>query len=169
MIERRQHRRINVNCWASMKHPLLGTITAEVEDISFSGLSVRLDETMNLFVMMELNLRLHGDEWDEAMPDLPVQVVRVDERHVALKFCQEFDRYWIAPITSDKKVENLEPETATADPQDVLDDQPVKKPDLVAARAPVTRTDSDSSTASRKTRRSVVTETILRRLVPHSQ
>lgn len=163
MIERRKHRRLSVNCWASMKHPLLGTITAEVEEISFSGLSVKLDEPLDLFVMMELDLRLHGDEWDEEMPDLPVQVVRIEQRQVALKFCQSFDRYWIPPIVN-KGEDSIGAgiERASAD----------KNKQSVTVRTDFT---SDASTtepgrkAPRKKEKTAGTNIIPRRLIPYSQ
>ena len=173
MIERRKHRRLSINCWASMKHPLLGTITAEVEEISFSGLSVKLDESLNLFVMMELDMRLHGDEWDEGMPDLPVQVVRIEERQVALKFCQSFDSYWIPPVIS-----GGESADATQDDRDTVN----KENPVVAARS-VSPTNANTTgratglnktaglykKAPRKKGSTAKTKLIPPRLVPYSQ
>ena len=49
MIERRQHRRVEVDFWASLEHPLLGTVTGDIQDMSVSGLSLTLDEEMNFF------------------------------------------------------------------------------------------------------------------------
>lgn len=94
MIDRRQHRRVEVDFWASMKHPLLGTITCSIEDMSSTGVSIRLDEKIGVFVMMELDIRIHGEGWDPSAPSLPVQVVRVNERRVALKFCESFEHIW---------------------------------------------------------------------------
>ncbi len=96
MIERRQHRRLEVEFWASMKHPLLGTVTCNIEDMSVGGVSIKLDEQVDFFVMMELDVRIHGDGWDEAMPALPVQVVRVDNRNIALKFLDSCENFWTA-------------------------------------------------------------------------
>jgi hypothetical protein len=89
MIERREHRRVEVNYWASLKHPLLGTMTGSVRDLSLSGLAIKLDEDVNFFVMMELDVHIHGDGWDDTMPALIVQVVRVNQREVALRFIDE--------------------------------------------------------------------------------
>lgn len=97
MIDRRQHRRVEVDFWASLSHPLLGTVTGEIQDMSISGLSITLDEDMNFFVMMELDARIHGDGWDNTMPALPVQVVRVNEREIALQFIDTCEDLWLPP------------------------------------------------------------------------
>jgi len=94
MIERRRHKRADVNFWASLKHPLLGTITCEIQDMSISGVSIKLDEDMNFFVMMELDVRIHGTGWDETMPAIPVNVVRVREKEVALQFVDSCEEVW---------------------------------------------------------------------------
>ena len=94
MIERRQHRRVEVDFWASLKHPLLGTVTGDIQDMSVSGLSLTLDEEMNFFVMMELDVRIHGEGWDDSMPSLPVQVVRVQHREIAIRFLDACDDFW---------------------------------------------------------------------------
>lgn len=98
MIERRQHKRVDVNYWASLKHPLLGIMTGRVRDLSLSGVSITLDEDVCFFVMMELDVRIHGDGWDETMPALPVQVVRVNQREVALRFVDDRDDSFDMPI-----------------------------------------------------------------------
>lgn len=97
MIERRRHRRVDVNYWASLKHPLLGTMTGSVKDLSLSGLSLQLDEDISFFVMMELDVRIHGDGWDETMPALPVQVARVNQREVALQFLDSREESYEIP------------------------------------------------------------------------
>jgi hypothetical protein len=98
MIERRQHKRVEVNFWASLKHPLLGTATGEIREMSISGLSLTLDEEMGFFIMMELDVRIHGEGWDDSMPSLPVQVVRVNQREVALRFLDSNEDSWVPPF-----------------------------------------------------------------------
>lgn len=98
MIERRQHNRVAVDYWASLKHPLLGTMTANVSNLSVSGLALELDEEIDCFVMMELDVRIHGDGWDESMPALPVQVVRVQGRQLALRFLDSHDDDLSMPV-----------------------------------------------------------------------
>lgn len=95
MTERRQHRRVEVDFWASLKHPLLGTVTGDIQDMSASGHSLTLDEEMNFFVMMELDVRIHGEAWDDSMPALPVQVVRVQNREIAIRFLDACDDFWM--------------------------------------------------------------------------
>ena len=94
MIDRRRHARVEVDFWASLKHPLLGTVTGKVQDMSISGVSLILDENLNIFVMMELDVRLHGDGWDALMPSLPVRVVRVQRREIALEFLDSCEDIW---------------------------------------------------------------------------
>jgi hypothetical protein len=101
MKDRRVHRRVEVDFWASLNHPLLGTITADVQDMSVSGLSLTLDEDIDFFVMMELDIRIHGEGWDDSMPALPVQVVRVNKRSIGLRFCELCDDFWQPPIDAD--------------------------------------------------------------------
>ena len=101
MRERREHRRVEVEFWASLNHPLLGTITGDVRDMSVTGLSLTLDEELNFFVMMELDVRIHGEGWEETAPALPVQVVRVKHREVGLQFVDQCDDYWTPPPESD--------------------------------------------------------------------
>jgi len=84
--ERREHERVTIEGWASLHHPLLGTITAEVRDISAGGMSLRLDEDNNFFVMMELEATIHSRAMNALAPPLSVQVVRVQHRRVGLRF-----------------------------------------------------------------------------------
>lgn len=98
MIERRQHNRVAVDYWASLKHPLLGTMTASVSNLSVSGVALELDKDIDCFVMMELDVRIHGDGWDDSMPALPVQVVRVQGRDLALRFLDGHDDELTMPI-----------------------------------------------------------------------
>ncbi|NKB34555.1 MAG: hypothetical protein GKR91_15795 [Pseudomonadales bacterium] len=107
MIERRKHRRVEVDFWASLKHPLLGTATGEIQDMSSSGLSLTLDEEMNFFVMMELDVRIHGEGWDDSMPALPVQVVRVQHREIAIRFLDNGEDFW-APTFDDDYAMNMQ-------------------------------------------------------------
>lgn len=86
MKERRQHQRTAINGWASLQHPLLGTITAEVEDISAGGMSLRLDDDRNFFVMMELDAKIHAGAVNDSLPPVTVQVVRVQRQRVGLRF-----------------------------------------------------------------------------------
>jgi len=97
MKDRRIHRRVAVDFWASLDHPLLGTITADVLDMSVSGLSLVLDAEISCFVMMEFDLRIHGEGWDDSMPALPVQVMRVKKRQVGLRFLDHCDDCWQPP------------------------------------------------------------------------
>jgi len=101
MNERREHRRIDVDYWASLNHPLLGTITGDVNDMSVSGLSLTLDEELRFFVMMELDVRIHGEGFEKTAPALPVQVVRVENREIGLRFIELCDDHWTPPPVSD--------------------------------------------------------------------
>ncbi len=94
MIERRRHKRVEVDFWATLNHPLLGTVTCDIQDMSTSGVSIKLDEDLNFFVMMELDVKIRGDGWDETMPALPVQVIRVNKKEVGLKFIESCEEIW---------------------------------------------------------------------------
>jgi len=85
-IERRRHKRVPVQFWISLSHPLLGVVTGQVQEMSHGGLSLTLDEDVGFFTMMELDARIHGEGWDESMPALPVQVVRAHNREVGMRF-----------------------------------------------------------------------------------
>lgn len=97
MRERRRHKRVEVDFWASLSHPLLGTITCDIQDMSVSGVSIKLDEDLKFFVMMELDVKIRGDGWDESMPALPVQVTRVNKRNVGLEFIESCEDIWVPP------------------------------------------------------------------------
>ena len=86
MRERRQHQRVPIDGWVSLQHPLLGTVTAEVRDISAGGMSLRLDEDRNFFVMMELEAKIHSRETRETVSMQSVQVVRVQNHRIGLRF-----------------------------------------------------------------------------------
>lgn len=101
MIERRQHRRIEVDYWASLRHPLLGKVTADIQEMSSSGFSLTLDKEMKFFVMMELDVQIHGEGWDSSMPTLPVKVVRVENREIALRFLDSCEDFWMPPVDED--------------------------------------------------------------------
>lgn len=97
MIEKRRHRRVEVDYWASLSHPLLGTVTCNIQDMSVSGVSIKLDEDLKFFVMMELDVKIRGDGWDDSMPALPVQVIRVEKRNVGLQFIETCEELWVPP------------------------------------------------------------------------
>ncbi|MFT7470854.1 MAG: hypothetical protein ACI8XU_000747 [Kiritimatiellia bacterium] len=97
MMERRRHKRVEVEFWASLSHPLLGTITCDIQDMSISGVSIKLDEDLKFFVMMELDVKIRGEGWDESMPALPVQVTRVDKRDIGLQFIESCEELWAPP------------------------------------------------------------------------
>jgi len=97
MIERRRHKRVPVQFWVSLSHSLLGVVTGQVHEMSHGGLSLSLDEEVSLFPMMELDARLHGEGWDDSMPALPVQVMRVKKRQVGLRFLDHCDDCWQPP------------------------------------------------------------------------
>lgn len=62
-----------------------------------SGVLLKLDEELNFFVMMELDIRIHGEGWDNTMPALPVQVVRVNKREIGLRFLDSVEDAWSPP------------------------------------------------------------------------
>jgi hypothetical protein len=97
MMERRGHKRVEVDFWASLTHPLLGTITCDIQDMSTSGVSINLDEDLKFFVMMELDVEIRGEGWDDAMPAVPVQVTRVDKRNIGLQFIESYEEIWAPP------------------------------------------------------------------------
>ncbi len=97
MMERRRHKRVEVDFWASLSHPLLGTITCDIQDMSISGVSIKLDEDLKFFVMMELDVKIRGEGWDDSMPALPVQVTRVNKRDVGLRFIESCEDLWTPP------------------------------------------------------------------------
>ena len=55
-----------------------------MQGMSTSGVSIKLDEDLKFFVMMELDVKIRGEGWDDSMPALPVQVTRVDKRNIGL-------------------------------------------------------------------------------------
>ena len=97
MMERRRHKRVEVDFWASLSHPLLGTITCDIQDMSISGVSIKLDEDIDFFVMMELDVKIRGEGWDDSMPALPVQVTRVEKREIGLQFIESCEDIWAPP------------------------------------------------------------------------
>ena len=97
MIERRRHKRVEVYYWASLSHPLLGTVTCNIQDMSISGASIVLDEDLNFFVMMELDVKIRGEGWDDSMPALPVQVIRVNKKEIGLQFIENCEDVWSPP------------------------------------------------------------------------
>ena len=89
MIDRRRHRRVDVNYCVNLRHPLLGVITASVTNLSVGGLALTLDDDVNCFVMMEFDIEVQGDGWEQETPTLPVQVTRVSGREIAVRFLVE--------------------------------------------------------------------------------
>jgi hypothetical protein len=47
--------------------------------------------------MMELDVKIRGDGWDDSMPALPVQVTRVDKRDIGLQFIESCEELWVPP------------------------------------------------------------------------
>jgi len=102
MIERRRHKRVPVQFWASLSHPLLGVVTGQVHEMSHGGLSLTLDEDVGFFPMMELDARFHGEGWDESMPALSVQVVRARHREISMKFLDVDEESWEFSLLEDE-------------------------------------------------------------------
>ena len=109
MLERRRHKRVPVQFWISLSHPLLGVVTGQVNEMSHGGLSLSLDEDVSLFTMMELDARIHGVGWDESMPALPAQVVRVRNREVAMRFMDVDEENWEMSYLEDELQFDFEP------------------------------------------------------------
>ena len=65
--------------------------------MSVSGVSIKLDEGVKLFVMMELDVKIRDEGWDESMPGLPVQVMRVDKRDIGVQFIESCEEIWVLP------------------------------------------------------------------------
>ena len=95
--ERRQHRRVDVDFWASLTHPRLGVVTGAIQDMSNDGISMVIDGEVKLFVMMELDVRIHGEGWDETMPSLPVQVIRIQQKEIGLRFLDVSEDFCFIP------------------------------------------------------------------------
>ena len=120
MMERRRHKRVEVDFWASLSLPLLGTITCDIQDMSISGVSIKLDEDINFFVMMELDVKIRGEGWDDSMPALPVQVTRVNKREVGLQFIESCEDLWTPPEDDlDFSQEDLDSTQQFADESDL--------------------------------------------------
>lgn len=81
-----------------MTHPLLGVVTGNVQDMSLGGLSVKLDENLGFFAMMELDARIHGAGWDDSIPALTVQVLRVDDRDIGLRYVDKRAQEFLSPV-----------------------------------------------------------------------
>ena len=47
--------------------------------------------------MMELDVKIRGEGWDDSMPALPVQVTRVDKRNIGLQFIESCEEIWAPP------------------------------------------------------------------------
>ena len=109
MIERRRHKRVPVQLRVSLSHPLLGVVTGQVHEMSHGGLSLSLDEDVSLFTMMELDARIHGEGGDDSMPALPVQVVRVSNREVAMKFLDFDEENWEMSYLEDELAFDFDP------------------------------------------------------------
>ena len=60
-------------------------------------MSIKLDEDVKLFVMMELDVKIRDEGWDESMPGLPVQVMRVDKRDIGVQFIESCEEIWVLP------------------------------------------------------------------------
>lgn len=103
MIDRRQYKRVSVDFWVSLTHPLLGVITGNVRDMSIGGMAVQLDENVGFFCMMELDARLHGNGWDDSLPSFPVQVVRVNAQEIGLRFLKADSGEYVLPYLKDEK------------------------------------------------------------------
>ena len=56
-----------------------------------SGVSIKLDEDLKLFVIMELDVKIRDKGWGESMPGVPVQVMRVDKRDIGLQFIESLE------------------------------------------------------------------------------
>ena len=46
---------------------------------------------------MELDVKIRDESWDESMPGLPVQMMRVDKRDTGLQFIESCEEIWVLP------------------------------------------------------------------------
>ena len=108
MIDRRRHRRVDVEYCVNLHHPLLGVLTATANNLSVGGLAVTLDKDISCFVMMEFEIEVQGDGWQLEPPRLPVQVTRVSGRAIALRFLVENSASVAARIEQDESETEFE-------------------------------------------------------------
>ena len=97
MMNRRRHKRVEVEFWASLSRPLAGTITCDMQDMSVSGVSIKLDEDLKFFVMMELDVKIRDEGWDESMLGLPARVICIDYRDIGLRLIDSCEDIWAPP------------------------------------------------------------------------
>jgi|MEHZ01.4.fsa_nt_MEHZ011045078.1_1 hypothetical protein len=97
MMNRRRHKRVEVEFWASLSRPLAGTNTSDIQYMSVSGVSIKLDEDLKFFVMMELDVKIRDEGWDESMPGLPARVICIDNRDIGLRLIESCEEIWAPP------------------------------------------------------------------------
>ena len=65
--------------------------------MSTSGVSINLDEGLKFFVMMELDVKIRDEGWDESMLGLPARVICIDYRDIGLRLIDSCEDIWAPP------------------------------------------------------------------------
>ena len=86
MKERRQHPRYPTDYTLVVFHPELGIFAGKVENMSDSGVYIATHRATDLSPQQPVEALILGEGWDESMPSLTMQVIRVDPAGLALAF-----------------------------------------------------------------------------------
>ena len=96
--DRRKHLRVSVDYQVSLSHPSFGQVDGYIGNMSSSGMSLTLSREVELSALQQVDAQIYGDGWDDSMPPLPMLVIRMQAREVALQFVENVDEsYQLAP------------------------------------------------------------------------
>ena len=65
--------------------------------MSVSGVSIKLDEDLKFFVMMELDVKIRDEGWDESMPGLHARVICIDNGDIGMRLIESCEEIWAPP------------------------------------------------------------------------
>lgn len=88
MEEKRKYSRVRTCYQVRLSHPCRGSWLGLVANMSEGGIFVSDVDPNEFFIGMELEAMVFGKGWDKAMPTLAMQVIRIEDRGIALLFLE---------------------------------------------------------------------------------
>ena len=88
MKERRQHSRHTPSYTIKLSHPTLGTVAGTVNNMSESGVFITTNSATGFSLQEWIEASITGTGWDQTLPSLTMEVVRVEPNGLALKFVE---------------------------------------------------------------------------------
>ncbi len=101
MRERRIQTRVQVDHSVDLFHPSFGRVSGEVINMSIGGIFLMLESPIDCVTFQQVDAKIRGEGWDESMPAVAMEVIRLEGSGIALRFVEPIDGYWASEVSTE--------------------------------------------------------------------